>query len=170
MMSRGQQVQAIRHAVQRQLLALDARHGALAEALELNVTELVALRRLLQASSVTPTQLGSWLRLSSGGTTALVQRLEDRGWIHRTPHATDGRSVVLRLTPHGHDRLKSAIASMDTAIDAATNGLSPAEQAAVHGWLNRVARMLERHAEEPSATGGRSRRTGRSLGPPCLWS
>lgn len=167
----GQQrtASAIRHSLRRYVLALElteARHGG---AWGLSTSETFAVRLIGHADGLTPSQLGSRLRLSSGGTTALVQRLEGRGWIARAPHATDGRSVVLRLTSHGRER-SDARASVDAGVDELTNELPPAERAVVRRWLDRIAHMAERHAEETPPRHKDAGTTRQHLGPPSLWS
>jgi DNA-binding MarR family transcriptional regulator len=62
---------------------------------------LSALRRVGDAYALSPTELSRALLLSSGGLTKLLERLESRGLVERTPDLNDGRCVVVKLTADG---------------------------------------------------------------------
>ncbi|HTU94383.1 MAG TPA: MarR family transcriptional regulator [Solirubrobacteraceae bacterium] len=70
---------------------------------------LSALRRRGQPYALSPTELSRGLMLSSGGMTKLIERLEARGLVIRTPDATDGRGVVVALTQAGRELQEAAI-------------------------------------------------------------
>jgi DNA-binding MarR family transcriptional regulator len=70
---------------------------------------LSALRRRGEPHALSPTELSRGLMLSSGGVTKLIERLEARGLVVRTPDATDGRSVAVALTPAGRELQEAAI-------------------------------------------------------------
>jgi DNA-binding MarR family transcriptional regulator len=70
---------------------------------------LSALRRRGEPHALSPTELSTALMLSSGGLSKLVERLEARGLVVRTPDLTDGRGVVVRLTDEGRALQESAI-------------------------------------------------------------
>ena len=70
---------------------------------------LSALRRRGEPYSLSPTELSRGLMLSSGGLSKLVERLEARGLVIRTPDQTDGRGVVVALTQEGRELQEAAI-------------------------------------------------------------
>ena len=70
---------------------------------------LSALRRHGEPHALSPTELSRGLMLSSGGLSKLVERLEARGLVVRTPDQTDGRGVVVALTPAGRELQEAAI-------------------------------------------------------------
>jgi DNA-binding MarR family transcriptional regulator len=73
-------------------------HRWMAEEAGLNTTDLMALYFIRNGEGqVTPKQLSENLGLSSGATTILLNRLEERQLITRTPHPTDRRAVLLSL-------------------------------------------------------------------------
>jgi DNA-binding MarR family transcriptional regulator len=49
---------------------------------------------------VTPGRLSAALQLSAPATSAMLDRLERRGHVNRTPHPTDRRSVTVEITDH----------------------------------------------------------------------
>ncbi|GEM_PF-304333 len=60
------------------------------------------------SEAVSPTFIGEWIVQTSGGLTATLRRLEERGWIRRLPDPDDGRGRLVALTPSGsiaHDSL-----------------------------------------------------------------
>ncbi len=51
--------------------------------------------------AVSPTVIADWIVQTSGGLTATLRRLEDRGWIERRPDPHDGRGRLVALTVDG---------------------------------------------------------------------
>lgn len=60
----------------------------------------VAMDEEAEGHPVTPGRLSAALQLSAPATSALLDRLERLGHVHRSPHATDRRSVVVEVTEH----------------------------------------------------------------------
>lgn len=74
---------------------------------------LVALRRSGGPFELTPTELARARMMTSGGMTAVIDRLERRTLLERLPNPADRRGSIVRLTPEG----RSVI---DRAMDAHT--------------------------------------------------
>jgi DNA-binding MarR family transcriptional regulator len=71
-----------------------------AEQSGLNHTDLMGLYFIRNADgTATPTQLAQHLGLTSGATAILLNRLDARGFVVRSPHPTDRRGVLLSLGP-----------------------------------------------------------------------
>jgi DNA-binding MarR family transcriptional regulator len=72
-----------------------------AHADELSMTEAVVLSRLASEGPATTAALAraEGMKPQSMGTT--IAALEEMGLVQRTPHATDGRQVLIELTPKG---------------------------------------------------------------------
>jgi DNA-binding MarR family transcriptional regulator len=139
---------AIRSALDRSEHAAIRLRVALGRVLELPEHDVLAVQHLARAGELTPTQLGRLLDLTSGGTTALVQRLEGRGFVFRTPHPVDRRSIHLRLTGEIEELAAGALAPLVVEIDDAVGRLSDDEVAAVERFLTEIAATVERHAGE----------------------
>jgi DNA-binding MarR family transcriptional regulator len=99
---------------------------------------LSALRRRGEPHALSPTELGRGLMLSSGGVTKLIERLEARGLVVRTPDTTDGRGVVVALTPPGLELQEAAI---DAHVVNETELLGPLN-AETREELTRILRTL----------------------------
>jgi DNA-binding MarR family transcriptional regulator len=61
---------------------------------------LAALRRS-SPPRVSPVELSRQLIISSGGVVKRIDRLEHEGLVKRLPHPTDGRGLLVELTPAG---------------------------------------------------------------------
>ena len=132
--------------------------------LDLAEHDVMAVQHLAHAGELTPTQLARRLRLTSGGATALVQRLERRGFVARTPHPVDGRSTCLRLTAEIEALAGDALAPMVADVEAALAELEAREAAAVARFLAAVAEIAERHADELVRRADREDAANRSSG------
>lgn len=131
-----------------------ARLGVLVEALQTEILGnyeltprefdvLSALRRVGRPHALNPSQLYAPLRLSSGGTTKILKRLEASGAIEREPDPEDGRSVRVSLTSRGlalHDRVLRAIAAASTQV---LSGLSTTERRSIDSALEKLMNTLE---------------------------
>jgi DNA-binding MarR family transcriptional regulator len=70
---------------------------------------LATLRRAGEPYQLSPGALAASMMLSTGGTTARLDRLEKAGLVERSPSPTDRRGVLVRLTPHGFDVVDRAV-------------------------------------------------------------
>lgn len=95
----------------------------IAEEAGLNQTDLFALFFVRNAEgSATPKRLRENLGLTSGATAILLNRLEARQFIQRTPHPTDRRGVLIALGPaaerSGILGLRDYVARMNASVIA----------------------------------------------------
>lgn len=104
---------------------------------------LATLRRSGAPYELSPGALASSMMLSSGGTTARLDRLERAGLVTRTPDPDDRRGVLVGLTERG-------LALVDAAVDAGLARqhellahLTPAKQAQVSRLLREILVELE---------------------------
>ncbi|WP_170151966.1 MarR family winged helix-turn-helix transcriptional regulator [Subtercola boreus] len=79
----------------RHLKSSFARHLGLAQ------TDYYALMFIADAQTVTPKQLAASLNFTTGATTAMIDRIEKLGLVHRIPNPDDRRSLHLELTAAG---------------------------------------------------------------------
>jgi DNA-binding MarR family transcriptional regulator len=138
--------ETIRQLLNRRDLASARHRAAMSRRLGLAESEMLAVAHLAQRGRLTPSELGELLDLSSGGVTALVQRLELAGHLERRRHPTDRRSVQLELSSALVERAAAAFHPLVAALDDLTAELSDDEQAIVRRFLTRVALATEEHA------------------------
>jgi DNA-binding MarR family transcriptional regulator len=111
----------IRELFVRRELAAHRQRRAVTKQLGLEDTEAEALAHLARTGGMTPSQLGELLGMTSGGVTALTQRLERAGRISRRPHPTDKRSTLLEATSETIEQAqahyKDLLAEMDRVAE-----------------------------------------------------
>jgi DNA-binding MarR family transcriptional regulator len=125
------------------VIRAEHRHAArLAAALELPLTDTVALHHLAH-EPLTAGRLGALLGLSSGSTTALIDRLAAQGYAARAPHDTDRRSIIVSLTESGHRRTWEAVRSFVGALEKAEQELADPARESVGAFLARLAQLID---------------------------
>ncbi|MEV0900327.1 MarR family transcriptional regulator [Actinoplanes sp. NPDC049802] len=70
---------------------------------------LATLRRSGEPYQLSPGALAASMMLSTGGTTARLDRLEKAGLVTRSPDPNDRRAVLVRLTGRGHALADEAV-------------------------------------------------------------
>ena len=70
-----------------------------AEKVGLGMTDMQMLHMLQLYGPSTPSQLAGWTRLSSGGVTVALDRLEKGGYLRRERNPADRRSLLIALIP-----------------------------------------------------------------------
>src|SRR5215470_5880930 len=80
-------------------------HQAVGRILGLNVTDMKCLDVMTMKGSATPSQLAQHTGLSSGATTAMIDRLERAGLVERHPHPNDRRATILLLSRQAMQKL-----------------------------------------------------------------
>ena len=78
-------------AVRRLDLMMSQMHLEMCERLGLSAGELLALAHLSVAGPLGPTELTHRLHMTTGAMTAMLDRLAERDYVVREPHATDRR-------------------------------------------------------------------------------
>ena len=157
-----------RQLLDRRDLAAARYRSAASRQLGLGESEMLAVAHLAQRGRLTPGEIGGLLDLSSGGASALVQRLEDAGHVVREPHPTDGRSNVVRLSPQLVERARRVFDPLVSNLDDLTDELDDEQRQLMETFLARVVDVTERNADRAYAKlhGGR----GTSTTPvPTLW-
>src|SRR6202050_3071866 len=90
-----------------------------AEKAGLGLTDMQLLHMLQLYGPSTPSRLAGWTRLSSGGITVALDRLEKAGYLRREANPADRRSLLITLVP---TRLRK-IAAMYGGVENETRRL-----------------------------------------------
>jgi DNA-binding MarR family transcriptional regulator len=88
---------------------------------------LATLRRSGAPFELSPGALAGSMMLSSGGTTARLDRLEKAGLVVRVPSPSDRRSVLVRLTDRGRKIIDQAVAAGLAEQTRLLSHMSPAQ-------------------------------------------
>lgn len=143
--------ETIRQLLNRRDLASARHRAAMSRRLGLSDSEMLAVAHLAQHGRLSPSALGQLLDLSSGGITALVQRLESAGHVVRRRHPTDGRSVLLELSGEFVTRAEQAYGPLVDDLEQASRELSDDERQVVRRFLDRAVALSEDHARRALA-------------------
>jgi DNA-binding MarR family transcriptional regulator len=137
----------IRAAVERLVAASVRQRAAIAGTLGLMRVDLLALHHIGRRADMTPGELAQVLLLSSGGTTAAIDRLSRAGLVVRGAGTGGRRRVLLRITADGRAVTDAPLAPLIDEVAALTAELAPAERATIERFLARLADVSERHAD-----------------------
>lgn len=133
----------LRDLIARLAMAGERYQATVARQLGLSDTEMGAVVCLCRYSAMTPGELRERLALSSGGTTAVIQRLERAGHVERRPNPNDGRSAVINVSREMLELLTARAVPLIDAVDAVAATLSPQEREAIGAWLARIVAEVE---------------------------
>ncbi len=89
---------------------------------------LATLRRSGEPYQLSPGALAASMMLSTGGTTARLDRLEKSGLVTRSPDPDDRRAVLVRLTPSGHHLADEAVTAGLAEQQRLLSHLPPADR------------------------------------------
>jgi DNA-binding MarR family transcriptional regulator len=109
----------------------------------LSLSQIAALGTLVRHGPLTPSELAAHERVQPPSMTRLVAKLEDAGLVTRTDHPTDGRQVLVAVSPAGMELIKADRRRRDAWLAQRLRDL-PAEDRDV---LHRAAEILGRIAE-----------------------
>ncbi|MFD1721255.1 MarR family winged helix-turn-helix transcriptional regulator [Amnibacterium endophyticum] len=109
---------------------------------DVSATGLSVLDRLDTTGPQRVTDLAAAEGVTQPATTALVNRLEESGWVAREPDPDDGRAQRVRLTEDGHERLHRHRADRSRRIAERLAALDPADQAALERALPALRHLV----------------------------
>lgn len=115
----------------------------IARGMGINLTDFRALSALERSGPVTVGKLAEDLGATPATTTAIVNRLESRGYVARHRGADDRRQVQVSTTPESSQGIMDLMRPLMTATDRHLQALPAAQQGAVADFLD-VARQLMR--------------------------
>jgi MarR family 2-MHQ and catechol resistance regulon transcriptional repressor len=113
------------------------------EVLEMCLSDFAILEALLHKGPQSVRDLGRRIDLTSGAMTTAIDRLETRGLVTRTDHATDRRAWAIHLTPEGKALISKVFAEHGQAMERAMRGLSKSERATLTDLLKRLGTTAE---------------------------
>jgi DNA-binding MarR family transcriptional regulator len=139
--------------------SIEAQHvgHAFAQRHGLHPTDLQALIAVMHAEGrgdpLTPGRLGEAIGLSSGATTAAIDRLERAGHLRRSRESTDRRVVHLRYGEPGMALALGFFGPLGKRTDKVMADFSDEELALVQRFLSGMTEALVDHHAEVRSTG-----------------
>ena len=95
-----------------------------------------------------PSELGRYTGLTSGATTAMLDRLEKAGLIERRPNPQDRRGTLIVLTNERTKEVSAMFASVREAIDRLTSSYSENELELISNYFRRLVILWEEGREK----------------------
>ncbi|MGY2079247.1 MarR family winged helix-turn-helix transcriptional regulator [Modestobacter sp. SYSU DS0657] len=93
------------------------------------LTHLAALSTLKRHGAMSPGELAAHERVQPPSMTRVVVALEGKGLVTRTPHPTDGRQVVIDLTPSAEELLADEVRAREAWLTGELQQLTAEERA-----------------------------------------
>src|SRR5947209_16796897 len=93
------------------------------------LTHLAALSTLKRNGPMSPGELAAHERVQPPSMTRVVVALEGMGLVTRTPHPTDGRQVIIDLTPMAEDLLASEARAREAWLSGQLQSLTAEDRA-----------------------------------------
>ncbi|MFA6231166.1 MAG: MarR family transcriptional regulator [Rhodanobacter sp.] len=113
------------------------------QGLDLSFTQYLIIKKAQQLGAVSATELARAVELDGGAMTRQLDQLERKGFLRRSPHAQDRRTLSIELTEAGHAVWQNTASVCGQRVtNAAQASLSHAEQAQLLDYLERVLHTL----------------------------
>ncbi len=119
---------------------------------DVSVTQCYALEVLVRERALTLNDLAAHLYLDKSTASRVVDALERKAYVIRSPHPGDGRALQLKITPAGralYGRIVSDILAEERALLA---GFGPDVRRAMTELISQLARAAERRMERAGET------------------
>jgi len=119
---------------------------ALAERLGLGLVDVKALELVIEFEPITTGQLACLAGISSGGTTAVIDRLEATGFVVRDKHPLDRRIVVIRPVAEKCAEIERHMRAVAEDVAHIGARYEREQLSAVHGFLAQCVHALKTEA------------------------
>ena len=106
--------------------------------LGINHSDLRALSELGRMGSMPAGQLADVLHITSGASTALIDRLERKGFVRRSKDAADRRRIMVMMTEPGRQKTFNLTGPLVEKIQTQLESYSPNDLQLIHGFLIKV--------------------------------
>jgi DNA-binding MarR family transcriptional regulator len=134
-------------------------HQVVGRILGVNVTDMKCLDIIALKGSANPSQLAKLTGLSTGSTTAMIDRLEKRGLIERRPNPEDRRGAIVVLTNGAAKKFRPLFESMAKAMEALVSSYSEKELDTLSDFFRKITLLWKEEREQLQwRFGGKERR------------
>lgn len=122
--------------------------NAVSEQHGLNPTDMECLRLLFLRGVSRPSELARLTGLTSGATTAMLDRLEKAGFIERQPNPDDRRGTLIVPSQAGAEKTASWFESARKAQDELISSYSEKELEIISDVFERFTKLWEQEREK----------------------
>jgi len=114
----------------------------------LNATDMECVRLLFLNGIATPSELARHTGLTSGATTAMLDRLEKAGLIERRPNPNDRRGTLIVPAKSGAEKAASWFESARKAQDELMSSYSESELEIISDVFERFTKLWDQEREK----------------------
>ena len=114
----------------------------------LNATDMECIRLLFIKGIATPSELARHTGLTSGATTAMLDRLEKAGLIERRPNPNDRRGTLIAPAQSSAEKAASWFESARTAQDELISTYSESELEIIADVFERFTKLWDQEREK----------------------
>ena len=122
--------------------------NAMSERASVNVTDMECLRLLFLKGTATPSELARHTGLTSGATTAMLDRLEKAGFIERRPNPNDRRGILIAPVKSSSEKVAAWFESARKAQDDLISSYSEKELEIIADVFERFTKLWEQEREK----------------------
>lgn len=108
---------------------------------DIGIGVMAVLGCLYRNGELTVGELASFERVQPPSMTRAVRKLEEKGYVARRPHETDGRLVLVSLTEAGRDLVVADRRRRDEWLASRLRALTPEERATLRAAAPLLARL-----------------------------
>ena len=132
--------------------------NAIGKKLGLNTTDFEGLDLIFFRGAASPNELSKYTGLSSGSTTAMIDRLEKTGLVQRRSNPNDRRGTLVVLDKEAALKVRPLFTSARVAQNKLLDGYSRAELEILADYFQRSAAMFEQERTVVLASAARSKK------------
>jgi DNA-binding MarR family transcriptional regulator len=122
-------------------------HQAVGELLGINVTDMKCLDLMTLKGSANPSELAEHTGLTTGATTAMIDRLEKAKLVERHPDPEDRRGITVVLSKEATRKLPELFDSLGNAMEALVSSYSKGELEVLVDFFSRVGLLWKKERE-----------------------
>jgi DNA-binding MarR family transcriptional regulator len=122
--------------------------NAIGRKLGLNITDTECLSLLSIKGVSTPTELARYTGLTTGSTTAMLDRLEKAKYIRRKPNPNDRRGVLIEIRKQYAETAGPFIAAIQKAHSGLISSYSDKELEIIASFFTQFANNVKEHVDK----------------------
>ena len=119
--------------------------NAMGRKLGVNVTDSECLGYLTVNGVATPTEIARYTGLTTGSTTAMLDRLEKAGFIKRIPNPNDRRGIIIEINKNWTEKVAPLVAGVQKAQQELLTSYSAEELETIADYLTRFTENAREH-------------------------
>lgn len=111
--------------------------------MSVTLTHLAAMSTLDYHGALTPGELAAHEKVQPPSMTRVLAALEHKGLIARRPHPTDGRQVLVELTPAGRQLCRDEVRMREAWLSRRVSELSKEDREVLRQAVEVIERLVE---------------------------